>query len=189
MIGGDSLDRQGDDLLRLALGVPLRRLADFANPVGCVGLGLLFHPPNKLVLRVLGRHPGHLLEPAALVADELLQLLLAFGDRLFPASKLARALAELFVALVEHLELPVEHGVALGDAALFALDFLAPAANLLLEVLAQSDHLFLAGDDGSLAEIVRVSLGVADDPLRGFLGGGLGVCLTLALGALSSRSA
>ncbi len=167
----------------------LARFADLANPVGRVGLGLLFHPPHQLVLRVLGRHAGHLLEPAALVADELLQLLLAFGDRLFAASELARALAELFVALVEHLELPVEHGVALGDATLLALDFLAPAANLLLEVLAQSDHLFLPGDDGGLAEVVRVSLGFADDPLRGLLGGGLGVGLTLALGAPPSRSA
>jgi hypothetical protein len=115
--------------------------------------------------------------------------LLALGNRFLTASKLARALAELFVALVEHLELPVEHGVALGDAALLALHFLASAPNLLLEVLAQADDLFLARDDGSLPEVVRLSLGVADDPLRGFLGDGLGVGLPLALGAPPSRSA
>ena len=187
VIGGDALDRQRDDLLRLALGVPFGGFPDLANPVGRVGLGFFFHPANQLVLRVLGGHAGHLLEPAALVADELLELLLALGDRLFAATEVAGAPAELFVALLEHLELAVEHGFPLGDAPLFPFDFLAPTADLLLEVLAQSDQLFFPGDDGGLAKVVRFSLGVSDDSLRGFLGGGFGGGLTFALGAAASR--
>ena len=50
VLGGDALDGQRDDLLGLALGVALGRLADLAQPVGGVGLGLLLHAPHQLGL-------------------------------------------------------------------------------------------------------------------------------------------
>ena len=117
--------------------------------------------------------PGHLLEAAALVADQLLELLLAIGDRLLAAAEVARALAELLVALLEQLELAVEHVLALDEPALFALDLFAASAHFALEVLAELDQLFLAGDDRALPEVLRLALGVADDSLGGFLGGRL----------------
>ena len=52
--------------------------------VGGVGLRLLLQPADQLGLRVLGRHAGHLLEPAALVGHEPVELLLARIYR-FPA--------------------------------------------------------------------------------------------------------
>ena len=111
----------------------LARLTNLADAVGRVGLGLFFHAPHQLVLGVLRGHAGHLLEPAAFLGDQLLELLLASGDRFFAPPELARARDRVFVALFEDLELPVENGLALGDAALLALDLFAAPADFDLE--------------------------------------------------------
>ena len=109
VLGGDALDGERDDLLRLALGVALRRLANLANAVRGVGLRLLLHPAHQLGLRVLGGHAGQLLEAAALARPtSALELLLAVGDRLLAAADSLARRAELAVALVEELELAVE---------------------------------------------------------------------------------
>ena len=52
-VGGDALDGEGDDLLRLALGVAPRALANLAEHVGGVGLRLFLEPADQLALRVL----------------------------------------------------------------------------------------------------------------------------------------
>src|ERR1043166_9364284 len=147
MVGRNPLNGEGDDLLALALGVALGRFANLANPIGGVGLGLLLHAPNQLVLGILGGHAGHLFQTAAFVADQLVELDLAGGHRVFAVAAVARALAQVPVALLEQLVLAVEDGFALRKAALLALDLFAPAANLGLEVLAELDQLLIAGHD------------------------------------------
>ncbi len=169
MLGGDPLDGEGDDLLRLALGVAARRLADLANPVGGVGLRLLFHAADQFALGVLRRHAGQLLEPAPLVGDQLLEFALAIDHGLLAAAEVAHPAAEVLVALIERVELAVELGLPLLDAPLFAFHLFAAAAGLELERLAELDQLFLARDDGALAQVFRFTLGVVHHALGHFL--------------------
>jgi len=174
MLGRYPLDCQSDDLLGFALGVAACRFADLADAIGGVGVGLLLHPSNELALGVLSGHPSHLLEAATLFADERRQLLFSLRDSLFTAAEFARPSTEIAVALLEDIGFPIEHRLALGDASFFALDFLATAANFLLEFLAKLDELFLTGDDRALAQILRFALAIGDDPLRCLFRGGLG---------------
>ena len=60
------------------------------------------------------------------------------------ASTVARALADVFVALLEELELAVEHVLALGHSSLVALHFFATSANLDLEVFSELDQLLFS---------------------------------------------
>jgi hypothetical protein len=80
VIGRDSLNRQSDDLLGLSLRVTLCRFANLANAIRRICLRLFFHSADELVLRVLRRHSRHLLEPAPLVSDELVELLFAVSN-------------------------------------------------------------------------------------------------------------
>ena len=141
-------------------------LADLADPVGGVGLRLLLQATNELGLGVLRRHAGHLLEAAALLGDQLLELLLAVGDGLLAAAEVARAAPELLVALLEQLELAVERRLALLDPALVALDLLAALVPLLFATPRGGGSLLLAGDDGGLAEGLRFAAGFLEDAAR-----------------------
>ena len=164
------------------------RLANLAQHVGGVGVRLLFQAADQLVLRVLRRHAGHLLQPAALVRDQLVELLLARLHQLFAAPEVAGALADLAVALLDELELPVEHALALGHAALLQLDRRPPRTKVLLRGLAQLHHLFLAGDDSALTRRLDLALGVGDDALRRFLGRGFRGGLAFDLGFSSDAN-
>ena len=121
-----------------------------------------------------GRHAGHLLEPAALFADQLLELLLALGDGLLAAAEVARrGVPSSLSRCSSSSNLRSSTVFALGDAALFALDLFAAAADLDFQLLAELDELFLSGDDGALPQVLGFALGVADDSLRCLFGGGL----------------
>src|SRR6185437_4437517 len=170
VLGCDALNGQRDDLLPFALGVTLGRFTDLANPVGGVGLRLLFHPAHELVLRILRGHARHLLEPAALVAHQPLQLLLAVLNSLFAPAKVTRTFAELFVSLLQYLEFAVEHVLAFSQPALVALDFLPSPANFGLELLAMLDQFFFSRDESALPQIFRFALCLADDAPRCFFG-------------------
>jgi hypothetical protein len=100
-------------------------------------------------------------------------------------SELTRPLSHFLVALLEQVELPVEHDFALLDPLFLALDLLAPAPRLDLPGLAQLDQLFLPGHHRALAQRIRRLLGLTNDPLGGLLGGGLGLGLQRPLGALT----
>ena len=101
--------------LRRALSrISRRRLAG-------VGLRLLLQSADQLGLGLLGGHAGHLLEPAALLGDELLELLLPRLDELLAAAEVAGAPADLAVALLDRLDLPLEGALALVDPPLLLL--------------------------------------------------------------------
>jgi hypothetical protein len=114
-----------------------------------------------------------LLEPPPLFGDEIRELLLPLDDGLLATAEFARPAAQLSVALLEDVRLAIEHRLALVDPALFAFDLFAPAAYLRLEFLAQSDELFLTGNDRALSQILGFALAFRDDPLRRFLSGRL----------------
>ncbi|CAA9355046.1 MAG: hypothetical protein AVDCRST_MAG11-3763 [uncultured Gemmatimonadaceae bacterium] len=170
MLGGDTLDGQRDDLLRLPLRVAAGRLADLPDPVRRGGLGFLLHSLHELGLGVLRAHPGQLLQPAAGVQDRLVELELLVGDELLLATELARATAELLVTLLQLVEPAVDARVALLHTTLLPLHLVAPPAGLLLPRLAQFDELFLSRQDRALAQGIGFPLGLADDAAGRVLG-------------------
>src|SRR3954469_4432212 len=136
MLRGNPLDRQRDDLLSLALGISLCRVADLADAIRRVRLSLFFHPADQFGLRLLRRHARHLLPPATLLANQLVELLFTFGDLLFTPAKITRAFAEVLVTLVDQLVFAVERTLALREPALFLFDFFTPPSNFRFEILA-----------------------------------------------------
>src|SRR5215207_7203794 len=136
VLGGDPLNGQRYDLLRLALGVAAGALANLADPVRGLGLRLLLHPLHELVSCVDRRHPRERLQPAPLLTDHLVQLLLPVGDQLLLSANLTRAPPELLVALIEHVDLPVERDLPLLYAPLLPVDLVPPLPCLRLPSLA-----------------------------------------------------
>ena len=154
----------------------LRGLADLANLVRGVGLRLLLHAADQLVLRVLRRHAGHLLQPAALLADQLLELLPRASATVF--SRRPKSLARLPSSLSRcstSSNLRSSIALALADAALFLLDFFAPRPRISGSTFSRSLHqLFLAGDDRALAQTSPTSRSASPMMrLRRLLGGRL----------------
>src|SRR5258705_2900302 len=166
----DTLDRQRDDLFRLALCVPLGRLAYLADAVGGVGVRLFFHAMNELRLGVAGGDSGQLLDPAPLFAQQLLELLLALAEGLFAAGKTFGAAGGLALPLLQQVVFAIELTFAVGDAALFPFDFFTAAAELNFPLLTKSNELFLPGQDRGLAQALRFALGFPNDPLGGLFG-------------------
>ena len=148
---GDSLDGQGDDLLRLPLGVAPGPLADLAEHVGRVRLRLLLEAPQELRLGVLSGHPGELLEPTALFAEQPLELLLSALHDVLAATEVARAPPDVAIALLHRLGTALERGFALAEVALFSFDRAPSRPNFLLGGFAKADQLFLPRDDGGLS--------------------------------------
>src|SRR5213075_1011480 len=64
---------------------------------------------------------------------------------------------------LEELEFSVEHGFSLGKTTLFAFDLRSTSADIELEILAELDQLFFAGDERALHEALRLTFGLADD--------------------------
>ena len=185
---GDPLHGERDNLLRLAIAVALGALPDLAELVGRVGVGLLFEPLHEFRLRLGDRHPGQVFEAAAFVTDHLVELGLFVGNRLLLAAEFARPAAQVLVALFEDLELAVEGGLLFDDAALLGPDLFAAAASLGLPVFAEPDQLFLAGEDGGLAQCIRLPRRLGGQFLRGLLGRLAGRFQLVLLGLSSSRS-
>src|SRR5690606_6674498 len=140
VLRGDPLHGERDDLLCLAVGVALRIVADLADPVPGVGQRLFLETTDQLRLGVRGREPGELLEPAALLAAQAVELGLAVVELLLPAPELAGALAEIALLVVHELELLVRLLLAVDNALLLALHFLAALAGLGLPGLAYAHH-------------------------------------------------
>jgi hypothetical protein len=138
---------------------------------------------HQFRFRIRGRDASQLLESAALLAEELLQLLLPLDYRLFAARDGLHATGVLALTLLEQIVLAIELAFAVLDAALLALDFFAAAPDLDLPVLAELHQLFLAAQDRGLAQTLRLSLGVAEDAPGGFIGGGFRLLLPFQLGA------
>jgi hypothetical protein len=132
------------------------------------------------------RHSRQRFESPTLIGDELVQLRLAFGDRLLLPPEVAGAPPEVAFALIEQVDLLLELRLAIVDATLLALHFLATMARFDFPRLAQLDQLFLTGEDRALARRLGFTLGVADDALGQFLRGALRGALCRA-GALADR--
>src|SRR5678815_5958340 len=130
------------DSPRLALGIAARGLPDLAKSVRCVGLGFSLEPMNQLRLRLPGRNSSERLEPSFLLADQTVELLFAFGYRFFLATKLARAPAHVLLALLEHVELAIEHRFAVLNPLFLPLNFFSSPSGLDLPFFSYLDYLF-----------------------------------------------
>ena len=152
--------------------------------------GLLLEPADQLGLGLLRGHAGQLLEPAASPRRRAAR---APARARRPSSPSGRARCARRPTSLSRCSSTSNFRssvrLALLDAPLFALDFLAPAARLDLPVLAELDQLFLAGDHRALSQRFGFALGFADDALGGLLGRGLRERLRCALCGAASAAA
>jgi hypothetical protein len=103
VLGGDALHGERDDLLRLAVRVAARRLADLAHAVGRIGLRLLLHPTHQLRAGLVGREAGELLEALRRLGLEPRDAGLAVGEHRLALLQLARPARQVALALLEPL--------------------------------------------------------------------------------------
>ncbi len=122
--------REGDDLLRLAVGVLPGLLRDVADQRRGLVTRLVLESVDQLQLRLLGGEAGDLLEPRA---NPLLALVEGAG-----------ALLELLIELAQVLLAAVHAGELLVEA--------------FVEVLADRHELFLGGQHEALALVHRATL-------------------------------
>src|SRR2546428_9006347 len=89
VLGGDALDRDGEDLLRLAVGVLLRLLLEIPRERRGFAAGLILEPAQQLLLRLLRGEAGDLLEAGPRLGLLRPQRPLAVVQGLLPAPQLA----------------------------------------------------------------------------------------------------
>src|SRR6202011_6035226 len=153
--------------LRLSLGVLFGGLANASNLVCRVGVRLLLHSMYELRLRFGGGESSELHQPSPLIAEQLVELLLAVPHGFFAVGERLNAFRRLAFALLQQVVLAIELALVVVDPALLALDLLAAAADLDFPFLAEPHQLFLAAEDGGLTQAFRFALRFADDSLGG----------------------
>ena len=94
----------------------------------------------------------------SLFGDQPFDLAVPFIDALLASLHVGCKRCRLLFPLVQDVELPVEDGISLLEAALFPLDLLAPCPKLGLPRFAQPNDLLLSRDHGSGASTFRLAL-------------------------------
>src|SRR5437588_6186382 len=130
LLGGDALDRERDDLFRLAIGVLLRLFRDVADERRGFVPRLVLEAGHDLELGFLCGQSGDLLEARA--------------DLLLPFVETARAILKLLLGPAQLLLAPVDAGELLVEA--------------LVEVLADRHELFFGREDEAVAGVGRTAL-------------------------------
>src|SRR5207245_1345940 len=130
LVGGDALDREGDDLLRLPIGILFRLLGDVAHERRRLVARFALESSDELGLGVLGGQARDLLEACP-------NVLLALRQR-------AGALLQLLLELAQLLLAAVDAGDLLVEA--------------MVEVFADRHELFFGGQDDPLARLGRAAL-------------------------------
>jgi hypothetical protein len=144
---------------------------------------------DELGLGIAGRYSGELLEPPALFAKELIELLLALSEAQLTRPNGVGAARGIALALLQHFVLAVEKAFPVGNSALFLLDLFAPASDLDFPLLTKSNQLFFSREHGGLARAFSVALCIADYSFGCFFGRGVGLLLSTELRAPSDPSA
>jgi hypothetical protein len=143
---------------------------------------------HQLGFGIAGGKSRELLEAPPLVGEELLELLLFLGDCFLLSSDRFGAFGGLALPLLEQIVLAVQLTFFVLDAPLFALDLFSPTAGFDFPLFAKLDQLFLARQDGGLAEAFRLSIRLAEDFLRRFFRGCLSCLLPPELDTFSALS-
>ncbi len=170
LVGGDALDGERDDLLRLHLGGALGVLLDLSDEVCGLVLGLALEVDDELLLRLLDGEPRHLFKA-------LVVLLVERGELLAPGLEGVRvgpdAVRLLLQALLAGLELALhalELGVSAVHGALDVLHGLEALLVLLLHLLALGGPLLAGLGELELPQVLRLRPGVREKAL-GLLAG------------------
>ena len=143
---------------------------------------------DQLRFRVGGGDSGELLEPAALFAKELVELLVALGQRQLTSAQSLGAARGFAFALLEQVVFAIELSFAVGDLTLLPLHLFASAADFDFPFLTKPYQLFLSTDDGALAEALPFALRFVNDSLGCLFRGCMGLLLAPDLGAPSDPS-
>src|SRR5205814_8426260 len=133
VLDGDALNRQGHDLLRLALGVLARLLPDVPHRRRRLAAGLVLDAAHQLFFRFLSAQPGDLLEPLA-------RFLLLPGERPLAVAEPLVTTPQLAVAFLVPGDVLLERCFPLVEVR-------APAGELAFQRLARLEELFF-GDEG-----------------------------------------
>ena len=174
VVGGAALDRHGDDVARLLLGLVLGVLLDLANEHAGVVIGFLLDALDDHVLRFILGHLRDALQLDALLFFHLTGGLLGGLHRgllarvhilrfLRQAVELSLLALQAGLAGIEVVRLLVERLLALGDAALAALDLIAAVADLAVKLVLEADDLLLGLEDAFLLLFLRAALGVVKE--------------------------
>src|SRR6266480_200659 len=153
VLGRDPLDRDGEDLLRLAVGALLRLLFQLPGERGGFAPGLVLEPPQQLLFRLLRGEAGDLLEAGprlGLLGPECALPLLA---GLLPAPQLAG--------------LGFEARHFLLDLVLAPLDVAPPTPYLSIPRVAGAHQLFFRRQHHPLARVFQEACAVRCGGLRG----------------------
>ena len=189
MLGRDTLDGERHDFLRLTIGVPAGRLADFAQAVRGVSMRLLLETADELELGFCCRETCEALETRPLTREQLLELGLTVGNLLLAPPHFAGAFAQLAIPQLHRLATSLQTGLAFDELPLLRRQLIATAAGFDLPRLALLQHLFLSRQDGALAQRLRLALPLPDQPTTFVLGGTACSLLTGQLGADALTSA
>src|SRR3989442_1290314 len=147
VLGGDALDGDGEDLLRLAVGVLLRLLLQVARQSRRFAPRLVLEPAQQLLLRLLRSEPGDLLETGTSLGLLRPHGALSLTARLLPAPDL--------------LSLPLEAGELLVQLVLASLDLAPAPPYFLVPRLARLHQFFFGGEDHPLTRVLEQALGLS----------------------------
>src|SRR5256885_1810733 len=139
VLDGDALNRQGHDLLRLALGILARLLPDVPHHRRRLAARLVFDAAHQLFLRLLSAQPGDLLEPLA-------RFLLLPGER-------SLAVAEPLVTARQIAVAFLVRGDVLFERCFPLVEVHAPAGELPFQRLARLEQLFFGHECEALAGV------------------------------------
>ena len=171
VIGSAALDRHGDDVARLLLGVVLGILLDLANEHAGVMVSVLLDALDDHVLRLILGHLRHTLQlHAALLFQVLHSLLGGFGRSLLTGgillSLLGQAVELILLALerrlarIQVIGLLIQGFLALSQTALAALHLGTAVANLAIQLVLQTDNFFLGLQNAFLLLFLSTALRV-----------------------------
>src|SRR3989449_1425822 len=141
VLGGETLDREGEDLLRLFAGVPLRLLLQVTGEGRGLAARLVLEPAQQLLLRLLRGESGDPFEPGA-------RLQLRGREGALPLFQHATPALEPAVALLQRRH-------ALFQTLLAPVDLTPPPGHLFVPGLARAEQLFLRGQHHPLARLLQ----------------------------------
>jgi hypothetical protein len=165
-----SLDRLHDDLPALLLGLLVGMVHDLLDQGTGLLLALVLNPAEQQFLRLIGAEASQLKQPFLLLGQDLLQLILLLHDPLFAGRQPGFQVVQVLFLNRQRVELSVERVLSFGQALFEALELVAGALGLALEVLFPLEGLGPGGELDLLGLGFAGALGILADA-RGFVAG------------------
>jgi len=158
VVGGALLDGEGDEVAGLLVGLLLRLGLDFAHHDGGVVVCILADAVHQLFPGLFEGHVGYALKFLLLLRVQRL-------CRGFQPLGLLKLLVEALLPGFQVVQLLVQGLFALGHPALQPGHFAAAVAHFPVQLILQSNNLFLGFENGFLLFLLSLSRGVVQQVL------------------------